>query len=759
MDFSRLLNPEQLAAVMHEGGPMMIIAGAGSGKTRVITYRIAKLMLDGVDPFHILALTFTNKAAREMQERIAQIVGESEAKNLWMGTFHSVFARILRQEADKLGYGTDFTIYDQEDSRKLVRSIIRDMELDTDIYKPRQIASRISMAKNSLITPRVYANRPELMEQDVIAKRDKFLDIYIAYNERLFRANAMDFDDLLLKTNELLAKYPDVLMKYQRRFEHILVDEYQDTNHSQYLIVKSLSYYHRNITIVGDDAQSIYSFRGANIQNILNFKKDFPDATVYKLEQNYRSTKNIVGAGNSLIAHNRNRLEKKLWTENEEGEKITVFAAFNEAEEAAKIINEIARKHRQENIPLSDFAILYRTNAQSRPFEDALRNYNLPYRIYGNMSFYQRKEIKDVLAYLRLIVNEKDEEALNRVINWPARGIGEKTLQKVRILAHQYNRSLFEIIENIDRLPDTAIHRGTQKKLKDFALMIRNFQVLAEKTGVDELTRQVLKTTGLLEAYRKEYGPDADMRIENIEELINAMTEFVENQKELDDGDASLQAFLQQAALTTDLDSEDDNEDKLTLMTVHMSKGLEFPYVYIAGMEENLFPSMMTVMERESLEEERRLLYVAITRAKKKCTLSYAVSRRRWGNVYDTEPSRFLDEIDERYVERKDLKLLRHSVDPSIFDSPEPVTRPSRAGGISQTIRPKNLKPLRSGGGKGRAVIQLRPGDRVRHARFGDGEVIKVMDKGEDTKAVIKFDMTGTKTLILKFAKLEKIGG
>jgi len=756
MDFSKLLNQAQLAAVMHGEGPMMIVAGAGSGKTRVLTYRIAKLMLDGVDPFQILALTFTNKAAREMKERIARVVGESEAKNIWMGTFHSVFARILRREADKLGYGSDFTIYDQEDSQKLLRTLIHEKGLDKEIYKPRQIASRISVLKNNLITPRVYQNRHDLLEQDMIAKREKFLELYVAYNDRLFRANAMDFDDLLLKTNELLARYPEVLMKYQRQFRHILVDEYQDTNHSQYLIVKALGHYYRNIAVVGDDSQSIYSFRGANIENILNFQKDYPDAKVYKLEQNYRSTKNIVGAGNSLIKNNRFRLEKSLWTANEEGEKISVMAAYTEQEEAARIVNEIAKLHRYEGKPLSDFAVLYRTNSQSRPLEDALRNYGLPYRIYGSTSFYQRKEIKDVLAYLRLVVNEKDEEALRRIINWPARGIGERTMEKITVLSGKYKRSLFEIMENIDKTENSGINRGTRQKLQDFTLMIRNFQVLAAKMNVDELTRQILKTTGLVEAYRKEYGPDADMRIDNMKELVNAMTEFVENQSELDNGDLSLSAFLQQAALTTDLDADDNSTDRLTLMTVHMSKGLEFPYVYIAGLEENLFPSAMSLMDREGLEEERRLLYVALTRAKKKCTLSYALSRRRWGNVFDTEPSRFLDEIDDRYLDRQDMRILRHSVDPDIFDAPQSSSR-RPVGGISQTIKPRNLKRLRKTGGKGKAVIELKPGDRVRHARFGEGTVREIRDSGDDTKAIVKFDLTGTKTLILKFAKLTKL--
>ncbi len=760
MDFSKLLNPEQLKAVMHPGGPMMIIAGAGSGKTRVLTYRIAKLMLDGIDPFQILALTFTNKAAREMKERIAQVVGESEARNIWMGTFHSVFARILRREADKLGYQNHFTIYDQEDSIKAIRDVIKEMKLDTEIYKPKQMQSRISIMKNNLITPRVYQKSPELLEQDMIAKRPEFLQIYKNYNEKLFRSNAMDFDDLLLKTNELLAKYPEVLMKYQMQFKHILVDEYQDTNHSQYLIVRALADYYRNIAVVGDDSQSIYSFRGANIQNILNFQKDYPEAAVYKLEQNYRSTKNIVGAGNSLIRHNRMKLEKTLWTSNEQGEKIRVVAALSDSEEARFIADDIAETRQRFQAQYSDFAVLYRTNSQSRQLEQALRAYNIPYTVYGGLSFYQRKEIKDVLAYLRLIVNTQDEEALKRIINFPSRKIGATTLEKLIILANEYNKSVFEIIENIHSIPGT-INAATRQRLTDFATKIRSFQVLSKKLNVYELTKEVIKSVKLLEAYRKEGDLEAQTRIENVEELINAMADFIDEQRQLEDGDTSLTGFLQHVALLSDLDKEQENEDSVTLMTIHMSKGLEFPYVYIAGLEENLFPSPLSVTTREDLEEERRLLYVAITRAQKRCTLTYARTRYRWGTLYDTEPSRFLDEIDDKFLDRKDISIrpASHFVDADIFDPPPRNKSPKIKSGISNTIRPKNLKPLskiRKNNG-GIPTLKLEPGDRVRHARFGTGTVLELKDKGDDLKATVKFDHTGTKTLILKFAKLEKL--
>ncbi len=763
MNLDKLLNPEQLAAVMHPGGPMMIIAGAGSGKTRVLTYRIAKLLLDGEDAFRILALTFTNKAAREMKERIAQVVGESEAQNIWMGTFHSVFAKILRREADRLGYPSSFTIYDQEDSQKLIRNIIKEMNLDPEIYKPKQIASRISIMKNSLITPRVYRKTIELMEQDMLAKRPEFLQIYINYNDRLFRASAMDFDDLLLKTNELLAKHPDVLMKYQRQFKHILVDEYQDTNHSQYLIVRALGDYYRNIAVVGDDSQSIYSFRGANIQNILNFQKDYPDAAVYKLEQNYRSTKNIVGAGNSLIKHNRIRLEKTLWTGNEEGEKVSVVGAYSDSDEARSIAEDIAETRQRYHLHYKDFAILYRTNSQSRALESALRTYNIPYRIYGGLSFYQRKEIKDVLAYLRLIVNEKDEEALRRIINFPSRKIGQVTMDKLNVLAGRHRLSLFETIEKIDELGAGILNGPTRLRLKNFAVKIRSFQVLSAKVNVYELTKELIKSVKLLEEYRKEGTQEAANRIENIEELINAMAEFIEDQTQLADGDPSLTGFLQHVALLTDLDQDKDNQNVVTLMTVHMSKGLEFPYVYVSGLEENLFPSALSMTSREDLEEERRLLYVAITRAKKRCTLTYARMRYRWGSLYDTEPSRFIDEIDEKFLDRKDLiSKTPDYLHADIFDDspsrPASTSSFKAKSGFSKTIRPKNFKPLSEAKKSTSSIdLKLSEGDRVRHAKFGKGTVMEISGKGDNRQAKVRFDHTGTKTLILRFAKLEII--
>ena len=771
IDFKKILNPEQYKAVTHPGGPMMIIAGAGSGKTRVLTYRIAWLMLNGTDPFNILALTFTNKAAREMKERIAEVVGESEARNIWMGTFHSVFARILRREADRLGFPHNFTIYDTEDSSKAVAQLIKDMKLDKDVYKPKQIRDRISILKNNLITPKVYARTPELLEQDEMAKRPRFLEIYKKYNDKLFRAGAMDFDDLLLKTNELLALHPDVLAKYQNQFHHILVDEYQDTNHSQYLIVRALADKFRNITVVGDDAQSIYSFRGANIQNILNFQKDYPEASVFKLEQNYRSTKNIVGAGNSLIEKNKKKLPKVLWTSNENGPKVKVVNAYTDADEARIIAQDIADNRLRHQLNYSDFAILYRTNSQSRALEQALRNFNIPYRIYGGLSFYQRKEIKDVLAYLRLIVNEKDEEALRRIINFPARGIGATTLNKLTVAAEENHLSLFEMMEKLPEYPQIPIHAGIRRKLQDFTVLIRSLQVKSKDLNVYELTKELLKQTILLDEYRKEGTQEGVNRINNIEELINAMQDYIEEQHELADGDTSLTGFLQNVALMSDLDKADkeDDPDRVTLMTIHMSKGLEFPYVYVSGLEEGLFPSMQSITTRDDLEEERRLLYVAITRAKKRCMLSYAEMRFRWGKPNEAEPSRFLSEIDPKFLDSEISSSSegQNLLDTSIFESDLPFgkkrPRPSRSNKkaeISASIKPKkNFKKLSELQGGDEEIIQLKPGDRVKHNRFGTGTVQEISGHGKDAKAKISFDHTGTKTLLLRFSRLEKIIG
>ena len=644
------LNEAQKGPVLHKEGPLMVIAGAGSGKTRVLTFRIAHLMAQGVDPFNILALTFTNKAAREMKKRIAGIVGGSEAKNLWMGTFHSIFARLLRFDGDKLGYPSNYTIYDTQDSQRLISSIIKEMGLDKDIYKYKQIQNRISSYKNSLITVKAYFQNPELMEADAMAKRPRLGDIYQNYVDRCFKAGAMDFDDLLLRTNELLSRFPEVLMKYQERFRYILVDEYQDTNHSQYLIVKALADRFQNICVVGDDAQSIYSFRGANITNILNFQRDYDDVAVYRLEQNYRSTKNIVNAANSIIANNKNQLEKVVWTANDEGTKIKLHRSTTDAEEGRYVAGSIFEQKMQNQRANGDFAVLYRTNSQSRAIEDALRKRDIPYRIYGGLSFYQRKEIKDLLSYLRLVINPKDEEALKRIINFPTRGIGQTTLDRLTVAANHYSRSIFEVMENLDKI-DLKINTGTKRKLEDFTNMIKSFQIMNESADAFSLAEHVAKKTGILLEFKKDGTPEGIARMENIEELLNGIKDFVEGQKELADAKGDITEFLEDVALATDLDKDTGDDDRVALMTIHLAKGLEFPFVYIVGMEEDLFPSAMSMNTRSELEEERRLFYVALTRAEEQAYLTYTQNRYRWGKLIDAEPSRFIEEIEDRYIE------------------------------------------------------------------------------------------------------------
>lgn len=757
------LNDAQLAPVLQKDGAMIVIAGAGSGKTRVLTYRIAHLMNQGVDPFNILALTFTNKAAREMKSRIATIVGESEAKNLWMGTFHSVFAKILRVEAEKLGYPSNFTIYDTQDSQSVIREVIKELNLDKDIYKYKQIQSRISSYKNNLITVRAYLNNPELIEADTLAKIPEMGNVYKRYVEKCFKAGAMDFDDLLLKTNELLTRFPDVLAKYQNRFKYILVDEYQDTNHSQYLIVRALSDRYQNICVVGDDAQSIYAFRGANINNILNFQRDYDDVKVYRLEQNYRSTNNIVQAANSIIDKNKTKLDKVVWTANEEGGKIKVNLCMTDADEGRFVASTIFETKMNHQLTNDHFAVLYRTNAQSRAIEDALRKKDIPYRIYGGLSFYQRKEIKDVLAYLRLIVNPKDEESLKRIINFPARGIGDTTIDKLVVSANQHNLSVFELMQQLDTIK-LNINSGTKAKLQDFMTMIVSFQVLNQTHNVFELADHVVKKAGLLTELRKEGTPEAVTRIENIEELLNGMKDFVEGQREIADTTGSLAEFLEDVALATDLDNDKDTGNRVSLMTVHLAKGLEFPYVFIVGMEEDLFPNSMSLNSREELEEERRLFYVAVTRAEKQVYLSYTQTRYRWGKLIDAEPSRFIEEIDDAHLEYltlPDTQRFRPLLDASLFDEPykkenirfkKPIQTPEQP----KFTAPKNLKPIKkSTSGEGSPNLVLGVGDIVEHQRFGKGKVIAMEGKGADQKAEITFENGDTKKLLLRFAKLD----
>lgn len=768
-----LLNDAQKAPVLQKDGPLMVIAGAGSGKTRVLTYRIANLMHLGVDAFNILALTFTNKAANEMKKRIAEIVGNSEAKNLWMGTFHSVFAKILRIEADKLGYPQNFTIYDTQDSQRLISAIIREMELDKDIYKYKQIQSRISSFKNSLITVRAYFNNPELMEADAMAKRPRMGEIYQNYVERCFKAGAMDFDDLLLKTNELLNMHPDVLAKYQNRFRYILVDEYQDTNHSQYLIVKALADRFQNICVVGDDAQSIYAFRGANINNILNFQRDYQNVQVYRLEQNYRSTKNIVEAANSVIEHNKTRLEKVVWTANELGEPVKIHRSATDSDEGRFVASSIFENKMLHQMQNGQFVVLYRTNSQSRAIEDALRKRDIPYRIYGGLSFYQRKEIKDMLAYLRLIVNPNDEEALIRIINFPARGIGNSTIEKLTLTANHYKKSIFEVMYNINRIEGLNIGAGIKQRLTEFVVMIRNFQEFSKQANAFDIAEQVARKTGLLQEFKKDGTPEGIAKMENIEEMLNGIKDFVEGQQDVADSTSSLSEYLEDVSLATDMDKEIEDDDRVALMTIHLAKGLEFPYVYIVGMEEDLFPSGMSVHSRSELEEERRLFYVALTRAEKQAYLTYAENRYRWGKIVDSEPSRFIDEIDSKYVQYLTPPISNPNyrykplinrdifgeVDKSKLRLQKPIssTPPSTNAPTGEALqRLRKLKPMN---GNSSAIgsntgLQLEIGMLVEHERFGRGKVLSLEGAGNDKKAEINFEVGGIKKILLKFAKL-----
>jgi DNA helicase-2/ATP-dependent DNA helicase PcrA len=766
------LNEAQKQAVLQKDGPMIIIAGAGSGKTRVLTYRIAHLMQLGVDAFNILSLTFTNKAAREMKERIAGVVGASEAKNLWMGTFHSVFARILRSEADKLGFPSNFTIYDTQDSVRLISSIIKEMGLDKERYKAKQILNRISSFKNSLITVRAYFNNSDLQEADLHASRPKVGDIYKQYVDRCFKSGAMDFDDLLLRTNELLTRFPESLAKYQDRFRYIMVDEYQDTNHSQYLIVKALADRFQNICVVGDDSQSIYSFRGANIQNILSFQKDYPDVKTFKLEQNYRSTKNIVNAANSVISKNKTKLEKEVWTSNDAGDSIHVMRTISDGEEGRFVAQSIWENQMNHQLNQDSFCVLYRTNSQSRAIEDALRKKGIDYTIYGGISFYQRKEIKDILSYLRILINPNDEEALKRIINYPARGIGATTIDKLTIAANHYKKSIFEIIKYIDKI-DIKINAGTKNKLQNFMNMILSLQIESQTKNAFEIAEVVVKQTQLIKDLEKEGTPEAISKVENVQELLNGIKDFITDKIE-EGEDASLTSFLEDVALATDFDAKkNDEKPSVSLMTIHQSKGLEYLYVYIVGLEENLFPSAMSMNTRSELEEERRLFYVALTRAEKVAYLSYAQTRYRWGKLVDAEPSRFLEEIDDQYLDYIKPKTAERSInsfiDKSIFDDApkgirfqKPIQRKKMERNLNskkEIVLPKKLKKVAFLDSKtnlfdGDIVV----GNIVEHNRFGRGEVLALEGKGPNKKAEIKFGTVGKKKLLLQFAKLKVIG-
>jgi DNA helicase-2/ATP-dependent DNA helicase PcrA len=776
MDYLKGLNEPQLEAVTTLQGPLMVLAGAGSGKTRVLTMRIAHLITNGVDPFNILSLTFTNKAAKEMKERIAKLVGDSNARSLWMGTFHSVFARILRSEGHHLGYPSNFTIYDMQDALNVMKKVIKDMSIDAEIYKAKKVLSRISQYKNNLITVNAYFNNPELMEADEKANMSLMGDIYRKYVEACFKNGAMDFDDLLLKTNELLTRFPEVLAKYQDRFRYILVDEYQDTNHSQYLIVKALSSKFENICVVGDDAQSIYSFRGANIHNILNFKKDYPDAVTVSLEQNYRSTQNIVDAANVVISKNLQQFKKNVFSENEIGDKIKVYRSLSDADEANFVSANIFELHNTQQRHFSDFAILYRTNSQTRAFEDALRKKNIPYKVYGGLSFYQRKEVKDLLAYLRILVNENDSEALSRIINYPARGIGETTQNKLVVFADSQNVPVAQVLDNLGfYAPQLGLNNGILTKLGDFWAMIKAFQVMLKTENVYDVAMEVAKRSGLIKFLKEDATPEGISRVENIQELLNSMQGFIDEQIQIEDGDPSLSNFMENIALSSDTqnDKEDDG-NKVSLMTIHLSKGLEFPVVHLVGLEENLFPSFMSSSTREELEEERRLFYVALTRAEKQVFFTYAVSRFQWGKITDAEPSRFLSEIDAKYVEMinpvAELKFINRSgLDSSIFDETPSEPRFYKKKEEKKTLErninvpplKKTLKPVATAriiNPAGQSSQDIEVGDMVRHDRFGVGKV-EFLDgtDPQNIKAKVTFANEGEKNLILKFAKLTKI--
>lgn len=747
LDYLSLLNEPQRAAVLHTDGPTMIIAGAGSGKTRVLTYRIAHLLEKGVDPFNILSLTFTNKAAKEMRARIEKVVGPA-AKGLWMGTFHSVFARILRSEADRLGYPRHFTIYDTDDTRTLMRQLLKELNLDDKVYKPATVLGRISAAKNKLISVQQYLSDAQIRKDDEVAQRPAIGQLYQMYQQRCFRAGAMDFDDLLYQTNVLFRDHTDVLNKYQHLFKYVMVDEYQDTNFSQYLITRKLAAKDRNICVVGDDAQSIYAFRGADITNILNFERDYPELQVFRLEQNYRSTQHIVKAANSVIKQNKQQLRKDVFSENEAGSLIEVIRANSDNEEGRLVAHSIFEERMNNHLSYEDFAILYRTNAQSRSLEEALRKQNIKYRIVGGLSFYQRKEIKDLVAYLRLAVNPNDEQALRRVINYPKRGIGDTTVEKLIAFGNETNHDLWEVVCS----PADALGTNRQSGgVREFAETIQLFQQIADQENASEAAKFIAKRSGVLDDLYADKSIEGLARHENLTELLNGVSEFVDNPER---DDKSLGAFLQEISLLTDADSKGQEQgEHVTMMTIHSAKGLEFRNVYIVGLEENLFPNQMAVGSRTELEEERRLFYVAITRAEKKLVLSFATSRYQWGNLRPCEPSRFLAEIDPQYVQVKfapggggaDADPFGRVVERRTAAS-KLITPPVRPQQATIYKAPADFQPS--------DTTNLQPGQRVEHPKFGFGKVTAVAREPGGTKATVQFEEVGEKTLLLTFAKL-----
>jgi len=767
------LNESQRKAVLCTDGPVMIIAGAGSGKTRVLVYRIIHMMNQGIDPFNILALTFTNKAAREMKNRISSSSGD-EARNLWMGTFHSVFARLLRVDAPRIGYPATFTIYDTEDSKNMIKEIVKDQGLDDKIYKPNLVYNRISSAKNNLYSWKEYQDNAELVGDDRSAGKPHMGVLYEIYQKRMFKAGAMDFDDLLFNTYILLRDFPDILNKYQDKFRYILVDEFQDTNYAQYMIVRKLAARFQNICVVGDDAQSIYAFRGANIQNILSFETDYPELKTFKLEQNYRSTKTIVEAANSVISNNRNQLKKAVWTDNHDGEKIRLLKGLSDNEEGNMVANSIFEEKMNFQQKNSDFAILYRTNAQSRSMEEALRRKGIAYRIYGGISFYSRKEIKDMLSYFRLTVNPDDEEALKRVINYPKREIGKTSVEKLILAADKAGTSIWKVMENIHSV-ETGLNAPTRARIADFVTMIRSFAVMMKSKNAFDLASHIAMSSGLLKELYADKSPEGVSHYENLQELLNGIKEFTEkgttslpapsSELEANPDLRTLDMFLQDIALITDNETETDDKDTVSLMTIHAAKGLEFKNVFVVGMEENLFPSQMSMQSRADLEEERRLFYVAITRAERKLTLSYAASRYKWGNLISCEPSRFIDEVDEKYM----IDLTHQAVKPASQErsnwssfgkrgaepAPNYTTRTSNFKKLSTVQATTTVTPDATFEADDPQTIDV--GMDVEHQKFGTGKVVLMEGRSPDLKATVAFPGHGNKQLLLKFAKLKII--
>lgn len=809
-DYLKELNEAQQAAVVNSDGPAMVIAGAGSGKTRVLTYRIAHLLQQGVPAHRILALTFTNKAAGEMKERIMSIVGPEKARSLWMGTFHSIFAKFLRRDGHYLGYKSNFTIYDQDNTRSLIRSIIKEMKLDDSLYKPASIASRISHAKNNLITAQQYGAVAQITESDKASRVPDAANIYRHYAARCFKANAMDFDDLLMNINILFRDFPAVLDEYRNRFDYVLVDEYQDTNYAQYIIVHKLSESHRNLCVVGDDAQSIYSFRGARIENILNFEKDYPDYKLFKLEQNYRSTQNIVNAANSVIDKNTGQIRKTIFSKNEEGDKISVIQTTIDSEEGILTASDIMDTRMRERLDWKDFAILYRTNAQSRIFEEMLRKRNIPYKIYGGQSFYERKEIRDLIAYLRMIVNPDDEEALKRVINYPKRGIGDTTVQKIMELARSLDVSIWSIISSPE-LSAKYLAPALRAKISLFTGLMKPVMAVAETATAYDIASGMAAASGIITELKQGQVPEEIDRLENIQELLNGIKEFTESA--VTNGDpADIGTWLQSVALLTDQDLEKpEDRDRVTLMTIHSAKGLEFKYVYIVGLEENLFPSAMNIFNPRELEEERRLFYVALTRACRRVTLSYALNRYKWGSLERSSPSRFIGEIESEFLSYPQTggkpfgqrMVYEPGQAGKIGEQTRPIAPPAKmvrlrdakgpavgagiggnghggsggpgqggsaadGNGVNVGMRPGGNGSAGTGGNRGSGNAShagmaldgnagLVKGDRVMHERFGEGEVMSIDGASPNTTALINFKTAGTKKLLLRFAKLTRI--